>query len=112
LELEGVIAIVDNESPVQEVPPTEAPINTLSRHNTSTGDINISGGYVTIAGGTINVNAITLSDFIKASLSVIDEKAPSPEQASKLKGMLSRILESPLGKLLSQIGVGEVLKHL
>jgi hypothetical protein len=42
---------------------------------------------------------------------LIDEKAQSPDRAGKLKGLLSQVLESPLGKLLSQIGVGEILKH-
>lgn len=112
LELAGVIAFVESKPADQEVPATEAAKNTWPQPGTlSGGDINISGGNVTIGGGTINVNNINLADFIRESLGVIDEKAASPEQASKLKGMLSRVLDSPLGKLLSQVAVGEVLKH-
>jgi hypothetical protein len=111
LELAGVIAIVESKPAGQEVPAAEAAKNTRPQTSTLSGDINISGGNVTIGGGTINVNNINLADFIRQSLGVIDEKVPSPEQASKLKGMLSRVLDSPLGKLLSQVAVGEVLKH-
>lgn len=82
LELEGVIAVVEREpadrgfrsaAPPSDVQPT-------SSKTTSSGDIQISGGYVTIAGATINVNAINLADFIRDSLAVIDEKAESPDQ--------------------------------
>jgi hypothetical protein len=111
LELEGVIAVIENE-PSDGVVPSKVAAAAPSAHSATTGDVNISGGNVTIGGGTIHVNQINLADLIRASMPVIDEKADSPKQASKLKDLLSHAIDSPLGKLLTQIGVGEILKHL
>ena len=112
LELEGVIAVVENEPFDAEVPTAEVRPTAQTAHAATTGDINISGGNVTIAGGTINVNQINLADFMRAILPIIDEKAESPGQANKLKELLSRAIDSPLGKILTKIGVGEVLQHV
>jgi hypothetical protein len=111
-ELEGVLAVVENEPGDAEIPTAKAEVPAPVPRSTTTGDIHISGGNVTIAGGTINVNEINLADFIRASIPLVDEKAGSPEQASKVKNLLSRMIDGPLGRVLTQIVVGEVLKHV
>jgi hypothetical protein len=117
LQLEGAIAVAQTHAtdelvrlPVRE----EAPASQSTRaSDVKLGDtFQISGGNVNIgAHGTINVS-ISIADLLQTVIAGIEKDSNDPVKARSLREKLKDLLDHPLGRLLSQITVGEFLKRV
>jgi hypothetical protein len=116
LQLEEIIAVTETHGDVEEIAlprkkPEEQGAKSSAAH--SGHSISISGGQVNFGDkGTININ-VTVSDVLKTAIAQIERRErPDPKELKSFRERLGAVLNHPLGKILSQIGVGEVLKHL
>ncbi len=93
LQLEGMIAVTETEDPNTIVE--------VDLHSDSSAERDARRATM----------GISVADLLSAAVGEIAKKSTEPAQVHTLRDRLRAILEHPLGRLLGQIAVGEVLKH-
>jgi hypothetical protein len=116
LQLEEIIAVTESHGDDQEIalPAKKTEQQGAGSPAARSGhSISISGGQVNFGDkGTININ-VTVSDVLKTAIAEIEKREHAdPKELKGFRERVAAVLSHPLGKVLSQIGIGEVLKHL